>query len=387
MIIESLILKNFRAHAASEIEFSDGINIIHGPNGAGKTNLLEAIHYLCLTKSFLTSSDQYVLRRNEPFFQIDGSFTGERRHHLDVRLIYAGRDGKRVFINGSPIDRLSRLVGQLPVVVYSPEDQSLTTGGPEERRRFLNNIISQSSPVYLSEVMRYRRTLRQRNEILFRGRRGREPINEDVLATYTESLVQSGTAILASRRDFLVCFSEMLRNAYVQLRAVVEEPVMVYRPFRENIDSWTTESIQDRFRLALGETKDRERERGSTLIGPHRDEVVFFLNDMDVRRYASQGQHRTFGLAMKLAQFEYLRQQTGEAPIMLLDDIFDNLDQDRISIFLEILEADSNNQCIITAARKDIFKGSVDFSTKNNRRIEINPGPLDTEDIASSIST
>jgi len=386
MMIENLILKNFRAHTHTEIGFSEGINIVHGPNGAGKTNLLEAIHYLCLTKSFLTSSDQYVLRRDTSFFQLDGSFRGEKRSQMDVRLIYAGRDGKRAFINGSPIDRLSRLVGQLPVVVYSPEDQTLTTGGPDERRRFLNNIISQSSAVYLTEVMRYRRTLRQRNEILTRAKRSRAQVREDVLATYTEILVQSGTAILASRRDFLLSFAKMLRNAYEQLQAIVEEPRMVYRPFRENIDSWTRESIETRFRSALDETRDRERERGGTLVGPHRDEVVFYLNDMDVRRYASQGQHRTFGLAMKLAQFEYLRQKTGEAPLMLLDDIFDNLDRDRINIFLEILEADGSNQCIITAARKDIFNHLVDFNTESNRLIEINPVPSDTEEISSGIS-
>src|SRR5690606_535065 len=128
----------------TRLEFAPGVNLLYGPNGAGKTNVLEAIHYLCLTKSFLTGQDNYAIQRGASFFEVEGQFEGERRADLRVRLAYVPEEGKRVFLNGAPAERLADLVGVLPVVVFSPEDQVLTSGGPEERRRFLNNILSQS---------------------------------------------------------------------------------------------------------------------------------------------------------------------------------------------------------------------------------------------------
>jgi DNA replication and repair protein RecF len=378
--IQQIILHNFRAHENHTVEFSPGINIIHGPNGIGKTNILEAIHYLCLTKSFLTSTDQYALRQGTPFFQLDGHFSGIRRKDLSIRLVYAGREGKRALINGSRVEKLSTLVGQLPVVVFSPEDQTLTSGGPEERRRFLNNSISQASVIYLEEVMRYRRTLRQRNEILLRARKTREEISESLLSVYTESLVQAGSSVILARLNFIERFKGLLRDAYLQLRGIIEEPRLSYQPFRRSSERTDPTDIETLFREALGKTAVRERERGITLVGPHRDEVTFYLDGREVRQYASQGQHRTFGLALKLAQYEYLYQTTEEPPVMLLDDIFDNLDRDRISIFLNILREEGNGQCIISAARKEIFDGLFDFSDNRHRMIEMIRRPDSTKE-------
>ena len=169
MRLRSLRLLSFRAHDETDVTFAPGVNLIYGPNGSGKTNLLEAIHYLCLSKSFLTSQDPHALRQGCPFFEVEGRFEGEQRPEFTARLVYVPEEGKRIFVNKAPLERLSEVVGMLPVVVFSPADGALTAGGPDERRKFLDNTLSQARPVYLDDLLKYRRALKQRNALLLRA--------------------------------------------------------------------------------------------------------------------------------------------------------------------------------------------------------------------------
>lgn len=361
MRLRSLRLLSFRAHAETEIAFTPGVNLIVGPNGAGKTNVLEAVHVLCLSKSFLTAHDAHILRKGCPFFEVEGRFEGEHRPELTVRLVYVPEEGKRIFVNKSPLDRLSEIVGVLPVVVMAPSDGVLTGGGPEERRRFLDNTLSQARPVYLDDLMKYRRALKQRNALLLTLRRSRGGVDPASLEAWDEELVTLGARLIERRRRFLAEFAGYLAEAYARIEAVGEEPSIAYDTAITLTDEMDEAAIADAFRATLHRLARRERERGRTLAGPHRDELVFRLNDFEVRPYASQGQHRTFSLALKLAKYFYLRDTLDETPLLLLDDVFGDLDPHRSEVFLRLFQSDDIGQTLVTAARREPFEGVVDF--------------------------
>lgn len=361
MIIRTLRMQAFRAHADTTVGFSPKVNVFYGPNGAGKTNILEAVHYACLSKSFLRSKDRYALRKGCPHFDVEGEFAGQSRANFSVRLVYAPGAGKRVFLNRSPLDRIAEIVGRLPVVVCSHADHALTSGGPEERRRFLNNIMSQERPVYLDNLLKYRRTLRQRNELLAKFRRRPDALEFAVLEPWNAELVALGSRIIVDRLGFLSTFSGFLQKAYGLISNVAERPRVDYRglgPFARDADQQAVAAV---FREKLHRVARRERELGRTLVGPHRDELTFRMEEFEVRRYASQGQHRTFGMAIKLAQYFYLSERLGEAPILLLDDVFDPLDKKRAEAFLSLLTSGAIGQTLITGAESDMFTRILPF--------------------------
>ena len=376
MILRSLRLLSFRAHRETEVTFAPKVNVIYGPNGAGKTNLLEAVHYLCLSKSFTAPLDRYALRKGCPYFEVEGRFEGERRPELKVRLVYVPSEGKRIFVNGAPLERLSDVVGMLPVVVLAPEDYTLTAGGPEERRRLLNNILSQARPVYLDDVLKYRRALRQRNELLTQYRRQRSAPPPSLLASWNAELVMLGSRIIASRHAFVQTFSAFLQEAFARIEEVAERPTLNYitvAPLSAEVEE---EEIAEQFWQRLRHVERREQERGRTLVGPHRDELLFKMNDFEVRRYASQGQHRTFGMALKLAQYFYLRDRLDEAPLLLLDDVFGNLDPRRTKAFLELLQTDAVGQSLITTTHRAPFEETVSFDQERLRSIAVKAGAV-----------
>ena len=380
MRLLNLRLKSFRAHSDSYLEFAPKINVLHGPNGAGKTNVLEAVHYLCLSKSFLVGTDGHALQRGSQFFEVEGNFEGEHRASLTARLAYVPSEGKRMFRNGVPLERLAEIVGELPAVILSPSDQVLTGGGPEHRRRFLNATLSQARPVYLDDLLKYRRALKQRNALLYQARRGSR-LAPGALSAWDEKLVQLGARIINSRRQFLEQFAGFLAEAYRLLNAVGEEPTIEYVTVVNLENAPDSEAVAERFREKLTSLGRREGEQGRTLAGPHRDEVVFRLGDFEVRPYASQGQHRTVGLALRLATFLYLRDRLDETPLLLLDDVFGTLDTQRAEIVLDLLQSDAVGQCLITAARPETIARHVRFGTGDHLAIGLaNGAPVDTSE-------
>ncbi|GIV61040.1 MAG: DNA replication and repair protein RecF [Rhodothermaceae bacterium] len=376
MILRDLRLHAFRAHAETRLTFAPKVNLLVGPNGAGKTNVLEAVHYLCLSKSFIASQDGYVLRQGAPFFEVEGTFEGEQRPHLRARLVYVPEEGKRLFINGAPLERLAQVVGMLPVVVFSPLDQAITAGGPDERRRFLDNILSQARPVYLDDLLKYRRALRQRNVLLAEARRRGAAPPPALMASWDEELVTLGSRVIAGRLRFMHEFAAFLEAAYARIESVAERPTITYVSL-DGLDPEADEAaVAEVFRRRLARLARREQQRGRTLAGPHLDELVFYLNGLEVRRYASQGQHRTFGMALKLAQFFYLQDRLEETPLLLLDDVFDNLDPVRAEGFLHLLQSGAVGQSLITAARLDPFDGIVPFDEDVHRLIRVEAGAV-----------
>lgn len=360
MYLAELHLQNFRSHAQTAFQFGSGVNIIFGENGIGKTNILEAIHYLSLTKSFLTSKEQYVLRHGCPFFELDGQFVQDNERTLSVKFIYMPQEGKRVLVNKVALPTLSEHIGKIPLVIFSPKDQALTQEGPEERRKFMNNILSQVKPTYLKDLMLYQRALTQRNALLMQMKRNRSGIELGAtLASWDQRLIQTGSRIIKIRQQFFEAFSDYLQAAYRKIEAVGEEPMIQYQTITP-LNSQTSEvQIADSFTEILRRSAKTEREQARTLVGPHRDELVFRLNHFEVRRYASHGQHRTFGMALQLAKYGYLKDHRQEKPILLLDDIFGDLDSRRSKIFLDLLQTPEMGQSILTAAEPQKFLNQI----------------------------
>ncbi len=373
MRILDLKLRAFRGHSESHIEFVDKVNAICGPNGAGKTNILEAIHYLCLSKSFLTSTDTYALRKGADFFEITGRFESGAESETALRLAFVPGEGKKVFVNGAPLARISELVGRVPVVIVSPGDYVITGGGPEERRRFVDNILCQAYPVYLSDLLVYRRTVKQRNALL-RKIRSRDTAARDQLDAWTERAAATGARIVMRRHRFVAEFTAFLDMAYHEIERVAERPSIRYQTFATGDALLSERIIADTLRERTRISANREIELSRTLVGPHRDEFVFLLDNLEVRRYASQGQHRTFALALKLAQYYFLKDANEEGPIFLLDDVLDNLDPDRRAVILSVLDSDRVGQSVITASDSRLFSPTIKFDHDANALIRIDAG-------------
>ena len=379
MVLRSLRLRSFRAHVETEIRFAPKVNLLYGPNGAGKTNVLEAVHYLCLSKSFLAARDRYALRQGSPYFEVEGQFekngeAGAPGREREARLVYVPGEGKKMFLGGAPLDRLADVVGRLPVVVFSPGDIALTAEGPKERRKFVNNILSQERPAYLDDLMKYRRARRQRNEVLKEyKKRGPSP-PAHLVEPWTEKLVALGSRIIQRRRQFLDAFAGHLETAYAHVEAATERPTVEYDALADLPDGAAVEDIADAFRDALERTRRGEERRGRTLVGPQRDELVFRLGELEVRRYGSQGQHRTFGMALKLAQYFYLRERLEEPPLLLLDDAFGKLDAERTAAFLDLLKSDEIGQSLVTATGRAAFDADVPFGEGTHRALRMEGG-------------
>lgn len=374
MTLRDLRLRSFRAHAETECTLAPKVNLLFGPNGAGKTNVLEAIHYLCLTKSFVASRDRYVVRQGAPYFEVEGTVAGVRSEPAAVRIAYVPGAGKKLFVNGAELDRLADIVGTLPVVVFSPEDYDLTAGGPSERRRFVNNILSQARPVYMDDLLKYRKARRQRNEVLKSYKKRPDPPPSALLEPWTEEVVALGSRVIHRRHQFLQTFTTYLREAYERIDAVAERPTIEYDTIADLPEEATAGDIEAEFRAVLEDKAHQEYDRGTTLAGPQRDELIFRLDDLEVRRYGSQGQHRTFAMALKLAQFFYLDDRADTTPLLLLDDAFGKLDARRTEVFLDLLRSDAVGQSLITATRHGPFSEVLDFGGDAHRAFRVEPG-------------
>jgi DNA replication and repair protein RecF len=362
MRINRLKLRNFRNHIDTEVRFAPHINLITGQNGSGKTNLIDAIHYLCMSRSFVASSDMYVPHHDEKYFMVNGDFEGEIRASFKVSCSYSKGDGKKIFVNDSPLDRLSDLIGMVPVVVLSPEDKKLTSDGPAERRSFLDSLISQISPKYLRDLMKFRKIRKQRNKLL-QEFRGSLSMLKTYLEPWDEQLTETGAAIIFKRNEVLEQFKRYLALQYRTISELKLEPTLEYQTICEDLSS--IEAIRTSYQELLEEDFEKEAEREQTLTGPHRDEIVFYLDESELRKYGSQGQHRLFSMALKMAQLFYYTDQLDDLPIMLLDDVFGNLDQHKIDVITETLTKHSGQTFITSATDRPFRVSQFEYKDEN----------------------
>tara|TARA_R110002124_G_scaffold76758_2_gene205701 strand:- start:14863 stop:15993 length:1131 start_codon:yes stop_codon:yes gene_type:complete len=375
MRITSQELLHFRNHINTKVTWAPHLNVITGPNGAGKTSLIDAIHFLCMSRSFVSTTDQYVINSDEKYFMIKGHFEGKIRSEFDVGCSYSRGDGKKIFVNDSPLDRLSDLIGMVPVVVLSPDDKKLTLEGPIERRSFLDSFISQISISYLRDLIDYRKVRRQRNTLL-KDFQGSISVLKSYLEPWNIQLVETGSRIIATRFQVLENFKAYLERDYAMISGMDLTTGLEYQTFCE--PSVNPQDIQVQYEKALEETVDKEIEREQTLTGPHKDEIVFYLDDFELRRFGSQGQHRLFALSLKLAQLHYYSDELDDLPILMLDDVFGDLDLKKTEILLEALQ-NHEGQTFITSANPVPFEKYVDFDGKRNKFFSVHNGIIKEE--------
>ena len=378
----SVRLRQFRSHTSTDLALAPGMTLLIGPNGAGKTNLLEAVGYLCLGKSFLASTDTPVLQRGTDHFEVEGETESDRGVASRIRLAVIPGEGKRVFINGAPLDRLADLVGRVPVVVLSPADYELTAGGPSVRRQMLDSTLSQAYPVYLQDLMSYRRVLRQRNALLTDLRRG-AALSPGTMEAWDAETAALGTRIVLRRAEFLDRFKGYVAQAHALLQEPGAAPSLSYSPSVDLSNAPLVEDATRVYRSALARTDRRSRETGRTLVGPHLDEVTFLLDDIDLRPFASQGQHRTFALALRIAQALFLREHLDESPILLLDDVFGPLDPLRTRVLLDLLVSQKLGQSVVTAARPEPFRALAPLEGEAHSVFHVEHGAAVPSDLSS----
>src|SRR5690554_66593 len=372
MKITKLELLHFRNHIKTEVEWGSHLNIITGPNGAGKTSLIDAIHYLCMSRSFVSSTDMYVINNEESYFMIKGFFEGNIRKEFDVSCTYSRGDGKKIFVNESPLDKHSDLIGMVPVVALSPDDKKLTLEGPAERRSFLDSFISQLSKPYLRDLLKYRKIGRQRN-VLLQDFKGPVSVLKTYLEPWNEQLLDTGSQIVAKRFEVLENFKAYLEKDYAMISGMDLTTNLKYDTFCE--PSANAEEVRSQYAAKLEAIVDKEIEREQTLIGPHRDEIIFYLDDFELRRFGSQGQHRLFALSLKLAQLHYYSDELDDLPILMLDDVFGDLDSNKTEALLKTLQK-HQGQIFITSANPVPFEKYINFDGKKNRFYTVGNGTI-----------
>ena len=345
-------MKNFRNHRESSFSCSEKGNIFVGNNGAGKTNILEAVSYLCLTKSFFAANDGAAVLIGEPGFFVSGEFESDYGTEFHAAMEFSNTEVKKKYnLNKQPIDQSSSVIGKFPLVVLAPEQNRITLGTPQDRRRFADLAISQTSRVYLEDLMEYRRIIRQRNRLLTGGREYGSAIRSS-LAPWNESLIKTGSDLIEKRMDFCKEFSFSIRRAFEDLAGPAEIPEIKYRPSFDEDEGTTSAERKELFAEKLERKFVDECRTGFSLVGPHRDEYVFSINGLDLRTYASQGQHKTFLIALKLAEFQFLQERCRETPLFLMDDVLSELDPSRSKKLLSLTE--KTGQIFLTSTESSV---------------------------------
>lgn len=339
MIIKSIELKNFRNYEDLNISFDEGTNILYGDNAQGKTNILEAAYMSGTTKSHKGSRDKEMIR------------FGEDESHLRTIVLRQGREyqidmhlkknrSKGIAINKVPIKKAGELFGILNIVFFSPEDLNIIKNGPAERRRFLDSELCQLDKIYLSDLTNYNKILVQRNKLLkdliFR------PDLKDTLPIWDMQLVETGKKIIQRRKQFVEELSEIVHDIHYRISGEKEELYLRYEP---NIDDIFFED-------ELNRAKVRDVKLCQTSVGPHRDDLLFSIGDVDIRKFGSQGQQRTSALSLKLSEIELVKKSIQDTPVLLLDDVLSELDSNRQNYLLNNI---SDTQTIITCTGLDEF--------------------------------
>ena len=377
MKILKACLHGFRNHVDTVFDFGLRMNVLMGDNGQGKTNTLEALSYCCLTKSFYASADTTVLQRGKELFEVTAKLEADNGKEFAVRVVYEEASKTKKFtINNIAAEKFSSVIGIFPVVILSPENNSITFGSPADRRKFIDLVVSQSSASYIEDAMEYRKVLRQRNKILSDAQ-GNDCA--ELLAPWNEMLINYGIRILQKRGRFIQEFAPYITNAYSKIAGEKEAPGIAY----DSVIPLTADSTDEEIRKGLEQKLQRrykdELRFKTTLVGPHRDEITFTLNGLQLKHYASQGQHKTFLVALKAAEFFYLKERCNETPVFLLDDIFSELDEYRSQKLLNLVE--SLGQTFITATSEKIF-GGTNWNTEK-RKFLLSNGRIVNEALAA----
>lgn len=347
MRIERLRLRSFRNYEQADVRPAPGVTVLYGENAQGKTNLMEAVHLCCVGRSHRTSRDRELVRwgESEAYVQADVR-RSDGAHQIGVALYPNEQKKKKITLNGEPVRRIGELMGQVNAVLFSPEDLRLVKDGPEGRRRFLDMEISQLQPAYFYALQRYARALSQRNGLLRELQIQRSDALFSTLEEWDAMLAKCGAEILKKRAQYLLQLEEKAEEIHETLSGGREKLKLRY----VGCDADETGLV-----CLLRASREEDCRRGFTSVGPHRDDYKIIINGKDARAFASQGQQRTAALSLKLAEIDVMREETNEAPVLLLDDVMSELDVSRRRMLLTRI---GGVQTIITCTHLDDLGGA-----------------------------
>lgn len=339
MIIKSIELQNFRNYEDLNISFDEGTNIFYGDNAQGKTNILEAAYLSGTTKSHKCSKDKEMIRFGEQESHIRTVVVKkDKEYQIDMHL--KNNRSKGIAINKVPIKKASELFGILNMVFFSPEDLNIIKNGPAERRRFLDSELCQLDKIYLSDLTTYNKILNQRNKLLkdmvYR------PDLKDTLSVWDMQLVETGRKIIRRRKQFVDELNEIVHDIHYRISGEKEDLLLQYEPSIEDIF----------FEDELSRVKERDMRQCMTSVGPHRDDLLFSIGEVDIRKFGSQGQQRTSALSLKLSEIELVKRSIHDTPVLLLDDVLSELDSNRQNYLLNSIH---DTQTLITCTGLDEF--------------------------------
>lgn len=336
MILKSLSLLNYKNFDAYKVDFDAKINCFVGQNGVGKTNILDAIYHLSFGKSYFNPLASQNIKHNEDFFVVDGLYEKNERHE---KIIISLKKGQKKVIkrNGKAYDRFSDHIGFLPLVIISPADRDLIIDGSEIRRKFIDGVISQSDKSYLKCLLNYSKILSQRNALLKYFALNNN-FNKDSLEVYNQQLIDYGISIYNKRKMFLEVFVPIFKSRY---KSISNNNEIVELQYRSQLHD---NPLSDLFNINI----NKDRMLQYTSVGVHKDDLDFSINGYPVKKFGSQGQQKSFLIALKLAQFDFIKKQSGDTPILLLDDIFDKLDEQRVSQIIKLVNNENFGQLFIS---------------------------------------
>lgn len=335
MHLKKLSLVNFKNYTESALELHSKLNCFVGDNGVGKTNLLDAIYYLCMCKSYFNATDVYSIKRNESYMLLQGEFIRQEKNEE----IHCGlqKDKKKQFRrNKKDYERLSDHIGLLPVVMVSPADIQLIVDGSEERRKYINSVISQYDRTYLDNTIKYNKVLSQRNRLL-KDMKGQNS-QQDLLDVFDDQLIEVGKLIFEERRKFIEKFIPVFEKFYSFISEENESVELVYHSQLHDTD----------YKKILKDSRRKDIIVQYTTVGVHRDDLVLHLEGIPIKKIGSQGQQKTYLVSLKLAQFEFLKVLKNIRPILLLDDVFDKFDANRVKQILKLVVDEAFGQIFIT---------------------------------------
>lgn len=354
MKIKKIRIRNLRNHSNSEIEFSDGINLIYGLNGSGKTTILEAISICSLSKSFLPVLDQNIIKYEEKGYETGLQAINDLGAEYNVNVKFH-TSKKKISNNDSENLSPKNLIGNIPIVVLSPDFKNITFGSPGDRRDFIDKVISQISKSYLSKLIQLKKVLRHRNSLLLQFKKNDEYV-DDLMELWTNKLIELNADIVMKRNEFINELKPMFKATFAEI-APNEEVDLIYQPYKIGDDIVNNkEEIIVNLNNYFNFRKEIEYQRGSTIFGPQKDDLVIKINSGIAKDYASQGQHKSLLISLKIAEFNYLKSYCNETPIVLLDDIFAELDADRSKHVIDIIEK-NGVQSFITSTNSEILNG------------------------------
>lgn len=354
MFLKKLKITNFKNIEEREFTFSQ-INCFVGNNGVGKTNVLDAIYYLSFCKSFFNHNDFHSIRYEQDFFALHGFY--DFKGVEEVFSCVLKRDGKKQMkYSQKSYNRLSEHIGKIPVVMIAPNDHVLITGGSEVRRKFIDIIISQQDKEYLQNLIRYNKAVEQRNKLL-KSFQLYHCVDEVNLLIWEEQIALYGASVQKKRKEFFTCFKQPMNDFYQEISQNKEEVSLEYQTFEGDLLS------------LLKENREKDKIVGYTSVGVHKDDLLFNLKQMPIKTHASQGQQKTFLLALKLAQFDFLSKNMSIKPILLLDDIFDKFDFERVSRILALLEDGRFGQVFITDTHLERVEKMIGEGLKERTKI------------------